>query len=551
MSTLPKKFPGDQVCMTIRFAGLPALVLFAAAAAAAFFGQADTVDAGDDRVHLSRAGTAVNDSSLLDAGFGTGGIVKTRVGGGNAQAVALQPDGRIVVAGYASNGVNNDFALVRYTPSGDLDASFDGESDGNGIVLTAVGNSHDEAYGIALQPNGLIVVVGQTYDGVRSDFAIARFLPDGRLDRSFGTDGRQTIRAGTGNSLARSVALQPDGQIVAAGIAMNGVSFDAAVVRLMPDGSPDETFGAAAGQPGVVLTDVGPGHDQMQAVIVQPGGRIVVAGYYNGPASTDTLLLGYTTDGRLDGGFGVDGVARHSFSAADADEALAMAVRPDGKLVIAGCIRTPGVANDFLIAQFQENGTRDMTFGGDGFTTAPFGPGIDIGLGVALHPHGKIVAAGFGFNGQNYDFAASWMDEDGAPNPAFGQNGRTLTMIGTGVDTASAVAVQPDGKAVVVGRTVDTTSDFAVVRYRAETGTVAGRVLSPAGIAVRNVVVSLFGPGGEARTVTTGSFGTFRFDEVPAGLRYTLTARSRRYRFAPQAFDLTDSLVDFSFVGLQ
>ncbi|MFN0277156.1 MAG: CHRD domain-containing protein [Pyrinomonadaceae bacterium] len=397
-------------------------------------------------------------AGALDSTFGTNGTLSTAVGAGTdaAQAVAIQADGKIVAAGFAFNGLDNDFAVVRYNPDGTLDAAFDGD----GIVTTTIGTGNDEAYGVAVQPDGKIILAGQSFNAVDTDIAFVRYNTDGTLDATFSGDGRTTIAAGPGSDTVRSVALQGDGKIIAAGNASNGTNNDIVVVRLGADGLPDKSFGGD----GLVLTPIGASSDFAYGVAVQTDGKIVVAGYYQSATGIDTAILRYNADGSPDGTFDGDGISTYSFSP-ETDEALSLVLQNDGKIVIAGCIRNGG-ANDFLIARFNVNGAVDTSFATNGSSIVAFSSLIDIALGVAIQPDGKIVAVGFGNNGSNNDFSLVRLNADGTADLGFDGDGRLQTAIGTGGDNANAVTVQADGKIVVVGRTViGATSDFGVVRY--------------------------------------------------------------------------------------
>ncbi|MCC7067786.1 MAG: hypothetical protein IT523_04970 [Burkholderiales bacterium] len=165
----------------------------------------------------------------MDTTFGSGsGMVRTAIGTGDdrATAIALQPDGKIVVAGYCSNGSNYDFCLARYHSNGTLDSSFDSD----GKVTTPIGLSDDQAYAIALQPDGKIVVAGYCSNG-NNDFCLARYHPNGALDSSFDSDGTVITSIGPSTDNAYAIALQPDGKIVVAGVCWNGSNDDFCLAR--------------------------------------------------------------------------------------------------------------------------------------------------------------------------------------------------------------------------------------------------------------------------------------------------------------------------------
>src|SRR5262245_41732594 len=173
----------------------------------------------------------------LDSSFGQGGKVTTSLGSGYnvAKALVQQPDGRIVAAGSGSNGSNNDFALARYAPAGALDSSFNG----TGKVTTPIGPGGDGAYDLALQPDGKLVAAGTSYNGANDDFSLARYNPNGSLDSTFNGTGKVTTPIGAGYEDAYALALQPDGKLVAAGYTFNGLNYDFALVRYHPHGSLD------------------------------------------------------------------------------------------------------------------------------------------------------------------------------------------------------------------------------------------------------------------------------------------------------------------------
>ena len=225
--------------------------------------------------------TGINDAPSF--AFGSGGKVTTPIGAGNDQAwgLTLQGDGKIVVVGSSNNGFN-DFAVVRYNANGSLDGTFGG---GDGIVVTSLGARHDIGYSVALQGDGKILVSGVGY-GTDEDFALVRYNADGSLDTSFGGgEGIVTTPIGPLYDNGWSVALQGDGKIVVAGSAHDGGQYDFAVVRYDADGTLDTGFG---GGDGIVTTNL-VASDQGYSVVLQPDGQIVVAGYGSRPFGAGAL----------------------------------------------------------------------------------------------------------------------------------------------------------------------------------------------------------------------------------------------------------------------
>ena len=341
----------------------------------------------------------------LDPSFGSGGKVTTDLGGGAdaAYAVAVQPDGKIVVAGSARTGTGDDFALVRYSSAGALDPSF---GDGTGMALLDFGGRRDIARGVAIQPDGKIVVVGYTWTGSRNVFALARFDSSGVLDTAGfgGGTGMVTTDFAGGSALASAVVLQPDGSIVAAGSADGGpaaTGADLALARYLDDGRLDVAFGDGSGK---VTLDVAGGTDLGEAVALQPDGKVVVAGQASGALGSDFLLARFDPDGRPDPGFGSGGATTLGF-ASGPGQAHALTIQADGAIVAAGHAYN-GANDDVAVARFDRTGAPDTTFGAEGRAVIDLDGGDDRAYAVAIQAgDGRIVAAGYAVTGAGDDFA--------------------------------------------------------------------------------------------------------------------------------------------------
>jgi len=339
-----------------------------------------------------------NTDGTLDSTFGTGGKVITPVGSiwDFASAIAIQTDGKIVVAGSSNNGSDYDFALVRYNTDGTLDTTF-GTS---GKVITPVGNSYDdEAYAVAIQTNGKIVAAGSGYSGSGPFFEneLVRYNTDGTLDTTFGTGGK-VITIVRDGSKASSVTIQTDGKIVVAGESVSGTNYDFAVVRYNTNGTLDATFGTG----GKVIIDIGSDHDYAYAVVTQDDGKIIAIGYTNVP-NCYFAVVRCNTDGILDTTFGTGGKVITPVGSID-DRARTGVIQTDGKIVVAG-YSDNGSNNDFAVVRYNTNGTLDNTFGTDGIVITAIGDFRDEASAVAIQTDGKIVAVGYSYNnGSNNDF---------------------------------------------------------------------------------------------------------------------------------------------------
>jgi uncharacterized delta-60 repeat protein len=417
----------------------------------------------------------------LDASFGTGGKVTTAIGGEDdyAYATARQADGKLVAAGSSYTGPDGDFALVRYNPDGSLDTSFNG----TGKVTTAIG-SDDEALALALQPDGKLVAAGYAdVGGSQYAFALVRYNPDGSLDTSFNGTGKVTTAIGLSDA-ARALVLQPDGKLVVAGNSWDGSNNDFALVRYNPDGSLDTSFNGT----GKVTTAIGPGADIAYELALQPDGKLVVAGYSWNGANDDLALVRYNTDGSLDTSFNGTGKVTTAIGTGH-DDAYALALQPDGRIVAAGRSHN-GTRFVFALVRYNTDGSLDTSLKGTGKVTTAIGLGDEGVRALALQPDGRLVAAGYGWNGSKYVVALARYKPDGTLDTGFNGTGKVTTAVGSGGDVADALALQPDGKLVAVGRSYNGTDrDLALVRYRgstltaAKTGSGSGSVASsPAGI---------------------------------------------------------------------
>lgn len=285
----------------------------------------------------------------LDASFGSGGRVTTDFGAfDQASGAALLPDGRIVAVGWTDRGEGDfDFAVALYETDGALDTSFGA----GGRVETDFFGRSDLAQAVVVQPDGRIIAVGYAFPAGATRVALARYTLDGSLDPSFSGDGKATTSASVLQSeLGFAAALQPDGRIVVAGTRVTGASFDFLVERYLSDGSPDPGFGTG----GWATLDFFGRQDEAHAVALQSDGGIVAAGFARtGPdfGSADFALARYTSAGNLDTSFGTAGRVTTDFFAG-ADQGEATASQPDGRIIVAGFATDPDRIQQFALARY-------------------------------------------------------------------------------------------------------------------------------------------------------------------------------------------------------
>jgi uncharacterized delta-60 repeat protein len=461
---------------------------------------------------FSCAVVRLNANFSRDFTFGSNGVALTLNGPGEngANSVAIQPDGKIVAAGGTGDHLNADITVIRHNSNGSLDTSFDGD----GKVTTDLGNfrenlfsdvailpdgkiltsgkvrlytqalarylpdgSPDTTFGggtgkvalgliawrgapLAVQPDGKIVLAGAFFDDSdgSSEFTVHRYHADGSVDTTFGIDGAASAIVGGGSPDARSILIQPDGRIVVAGT--NGD--DLAIARFNLNGTLDTTFEGD----GIVITPVTSFSEDVRSLALQPDGKIVAAGYSRDNSLSYFTTVRYNADGSLDTSFDGDGIMQTlpGYFAED------VAVQPDGKIIVAGCTSAAGevLCDTFAVSRYNPDGSADPTFDADGTALTSFGGEAHL-RSIAIQSDGKILAAGYSGEGSQPDFTIVRYRSNGSPDTAFGSgDGIEKVDFNNSADVASSMALDGRGRAVVVGGSDEM---FAIARVELTTPT--------------------------------------------------------------------------------
>ncbi len=399
----------------------------------------------------------LNADGSLDTSFGTGGKVTTTAFqfGEYIQDIKLQPDGKIVAAGWGFTGIGDDFFLVRYNPDGSLDTAFDGD----GKVITATG---ERAYSVAIYPDGRIAAAGygpHLGGGLpNDDFVVVRYNQDGSLDSSFGSGG--VVRTAVGNNDdAYDAVLQPDGKLVVAGAIESG-GFKFGLIRYNLDGTLDQSFGTS----GVALTPVGTIEDKAFSLKLRPDGKFIAAGSsFSSSSSRDFAIVGYIANGGPDPSIGFPGRITTALRTS-LDAANDVVIQPDGKIIAVGSSRSNNF-DDFAICRYNPDGYLDRTFASSGRVVLSLNAQHDAALAVALQPDGKILIGGYS-GSTNSDLAIVRYNANGSLDSTFGSNGRVIRSVSTGTDIVHDIKVQPNGSIVVAGvSTVNGSTDLTLARF--------------------------------------------------------------------------------------
>jgi uncharacterized delta-60 repeat protein len=400
-------------------------------------------------------GTNNPPAGSLDTSFGSDGIVVTDFASNSndeGHAIAIQSDGKIIVAGYAYEGSKKFFALVRYNPDGSLDTSF-----GSGGKVTTnfdseVGN--DCAYAMKIDQNGKIVVVGTRQN---QKFAVVRYNTDGTLDTTFGGTGYITTDIpDTSPDIAYSLTFDATNKIIVAGYSGN----DFCIVRYEEDGYLDSTFGSG----GIAKFDLGTTSDYGRAVAIQQDGRILVGGDSN---SQFALIRSLSDGSGLDTSFNSSGKIITSMKNGG-DRGNSLLLQPDGNIIQVGFSSNSDTHSyDFALIRYTTTGVIDTTFGvnGNGKVLTNFNEDgrNDYATAAITDANNRLIVVGYTELSSNYDFVIARYDADGNLDTSFGALKFDL---GSNDDRAQAVAIQSDGKIVIAGFTDLGTNNraFALIR---------------------------------------------------------------------------------------
>jgi uncharacterized delta-60 repeat protein len=388
----------------------------------------------------------------LDPSFSGDGRVVTPVGTANEQgsAVAIQSDGKIVVAGWDGEAtVNNNYLVIRYNADGTLDGSFGT----GGVAIVDFTGDDDRAYAIAIQPDGKILAGGSCNVGPDPSMGLIRLNTDGSLDNTFDGDGILSFDAGTTTDWISSLVVQPDGKILAAGSKSTFTTGDYLVVRFNSDGTLDTGFNGT----GFTVWDIG-GDDFCNAIALQSDGKILLAGTTGSTTSdTDFCLARLNSDGTQDSGFGT---VVTNFSSTT-EEIFALTIQSDGRIV-AGGYRHNGSNYDFAALRYLTDGSLDNSFDMDGVVYYPVGTSDDVARAIAVQVDGKILLGGTKYDGP--DFTVMRLNADGSLDNTFDTDGIASADFAGGFDDAFGMAMQADGKIVLTGESQNSTWDVATIR---------------------------------------------------------------------------------------
>ncbi len=351
-----------------------------------------------------------------------------------------------------------------FAQSGVLDLGFDVD----GIQTTDIGSLNDNGNDLALQADGKIVVVGMASNINESDFAVLRYLPNGSLDSSFHFDGIVTLDFDTAidqPDQALTVVIQPDGKIVVAGCATIQGNYDLGIARFNTDGSLDNSFDGDGVR--TIHFGITGGHNEVFDAKIDGNGKITMAGYTQTASSGKNFaLFRLNSDGSTDSSFGNAGLVNTDFSGLE-DIAYSLVILNDGRIAAAGS-SVAITTTDYALAMYSSSGQPDNSFSADGKLTTDFGASFDVAYDLVQQGDGKLVAAGYSYVFADKDFSIARYSLTGQLDPNFDTDGKNTVDINgsSNDDEAHALTIQPDNKILVGGFALNGTSqNLGMARY--------------------------------------------------------------------------------------
>jgi uncharacterized delta-60 repeat protein len=449
----------------------------------------------------------------LDSSFGSSGKVITPIGTAeaNAQSIAVQLDGKIVLGGNCFDGGHQSFCLARYLSNGLIDLSFGTD----GAVIVPSGGKHNYSRKVSIDGAGRILLAGSCDSTVppnfQTRFCVARFLSDGTIDATFSNGGVAEAIAGITNSFAEAIAVQQDGSVLVAGTCHPTLTSGQlpCVVRFTSNGQTDSTFGAN-GLVAIFLPETHSG--AARSVVLQRDGKILVGGWC-GAMIADFCVTRLDHSGQVDSAFGLNGIAVVRVGGDDSfGESLAL--YEDGRIVLAGTCYNGQTSLCF--ARFLANGTLDQSLASVGWKVTVVGPGSIEARGAAIQQDGRLVIGGNCHFDVSDDLCVFRFLTTGALDPDFNSVGWNSTAVGSRQDLGFEVTLQNDGEILLAG-SCEKLFDPPTVAYRRFCMARFGGGPYPGQACGLNVDANLVtSPLTDARLVIGYLFG-FRGDALTAG----------------------------------
>ncbi len=396
----------------------------------------------------------------LDKSFGNKGLVITDLNHDNdyCKSMVIQKDGKIILAGFTDNGVNEDFAICRFNTNGLLDTLF-GK---NGKVITPIGPEYDIANSVKLQSNSKIIVAGHIGNETDEDFALVRYNQDGSIDKSFGKEGIAITSIEKPSDIIVGIQILPDDKIIAAGKTFDGKQSNFAITKYLQNGQIDTQFGDS----GIVITDIENSDATATSIVIQKDGKIIIGGDLKKGIYTDFVIVRYLPNGLLDTTFGKKGIVITSFSDKN-DNLTSLLIQPDDKIIASGHVFNNDFS-DLAFVRYLKDGTIDTTIGNKGIVIHSKKGSLEVLSASLLQDDGKLILIGNTTKDTITSIEILRYTIYGKLDKTFGKKGKIISkaLKNYRYNNAYAAAIQVDGKILISGNVrFGTFTDITLYRY--------------------------------------------------------------------------------------
>ncbi|WP_395701057.1 DUF4214 domain-containing protein [Aquabacterium sp.] len=433
------------------------------------------------------------------------GMVLTAVDGasGGISEILTLSDGRIVAVGTAYVSKNNVAAVACYTADGLPDTSFSGD----GALTTNFGGSSSMGESVHLLSDGGFLVTGSEYhvglpnQNGRTYLVAAQYTASGVLNPALSADGMASLDDGKSDTQVEAVVASPDGGLVIVGDVHPTGQSQIEVSRVGPDFRFDTSFGSGGRQR---IDAAGSNYAFANDVTLLPDGKIVVVGGVDLSNRRDLLVARLNADGTPDSSFSDDGLALIAFGGDySTGTGYSVAIQPDGKILVVGSGGPANAGSDFAVCRFNRDGSPDASFSGDGKLTTDFGGGLDQATCVAIQSDGKIVVGGVSRDAKSENMAIARYLPNGSLDTTFSGDGKLTIDFQGSTDSISAITVLDNGKILLAGCAAELGSftDFALVRLNAD-GSLDTRFGAGAGANTPPFITSFAGQENPSTAIT-------------------------------------------------
>ncbi len=400
-------------------------------------------------------------NGTLDSLFNTIGYLVVKTGGNSsANALRIGNDGNILVAGTTLYNGKNSFFALKSNSNGLVDMSFGL----NGMAITPIGNGNSFCYALDLLPGGSVILGGYSHNGSNNDFAVVKLDANGKPDSSFSQDGKLLIDFNKSQDYGIAMAIQNDGKIVLGGQSYESNQNHFAMIRITPFGEPDTSFSLD----GKLITHINSSASDIRAIALQTDGKIIAAGGGSGKdaalTKSDFAAVRYLTDGSLDLNFGSSGIFTQDFENA-ANVPLSLLTLANQSMLLGG-YSLINSNSDIMLLKLQPDGIQDSSFNKTGLIVQDLNLTHSFANRIRVQQDGKILAGGYSNYYDSYEYTAARYDLYGKVDSSFSADGLAILFFSQDQDICNDLAIQDDGRIIQLGTSTNSSGLSSIMLLR-------------------------------------------------------------------------------------